>query len=109
MNLWFNFSTMASTDLIYIVDLDEFIVPRRDLSPNTTAMLLEIAAAAPRALASEGKQPDALLFRNTFFCSEFNKNVDFDEDFDIFNIFNRQVQIIFGNVFSLLLFKIDGY
>ena len=83
---------MASTDLIYIVDLDEFIVPRKDLSPNTTAKLLEIAAAAPRALASEGKQPDALLFRNTFFCSEFNKNVDFDDDFDIFNIFNRQVQ-----------------
>ena len=90
-NYVFNFSTMASTDLIYIVDLDEFIVPRRDLSPNTTAKLLEIAAAAPRALASEGKQPDALLFRNTFFCSEFNKNVDFDDDFDIFNIFNRQV------------------
>ncbi len=82
---------MGSTDLIYIVDLDEFIVPRRDLSPNATAKLLKLAATAPRAIASGGKQPDALLFRNTFFCSEFDKNVDFEEDFDIFNIFIRQV------------------
>ena len=90
MCLFFIFSNMATTEYLYIVDLDEFIVPR-EINTNTTKKLLEKAATIRKAPSSKEKQPDALLFRNTFFCSEFNKEVIFNKEFDIFNIIKRQV------------------
>jgi hypothetical protein len=75
---------MADYAYTYFVDLDEFIVPRDPLdSPDSDAFVRRI---------DDQKRPpinhtsDAFLFRNTFFCAEWNKQVDFNNGFNIFKV-----------------------
>ncbi|XP_023327605.1 uncharacterized protein LOC111700793 [Eurytemora carolleeae] len=83
---------MSEYEYTYIVDLDEYIMPR-----YTTAARNKTDVLVSRALESinsgQGKNVDNFLFRNTFFCSEFNKKVDYENNFDIFKILSRQKSI----------------
>jgi hypothetical protein len=78
---------MSNYTYTYIVDLDEFIVPREPLEQPTTDMLLR--------RIDDVKQPpinhssDAYLFRNTFFCAEWNKQVDYNLGFDVVKVENK--------------------
>ena len=57
---------MATHGYSYIVDLDEFIVPREALAHRTTPALVAKIAEFKRAPGN--KSTDAFLFKNTFFC-----------------------------------------
>ena len=57
---------MATHGFSYIVDLDEFIVPREALAHHTTPALVSKIAQFKRAPGN--KSTDAFLFKNTFFC-----------------------------------------
>ena len=73
----------------YIVDLDEFIVPKLDHPPASADDLVRGLEELKRS--PKDRRSDSFLFRNTFFCSEFNPTQDLESDFNIFNIENRQV------------------
>merc|ERR1711962_126856 len=83
--LWDYGSLLALTDCVYrsmsnygyayIADLDEFIVPRVDLAhPGTTSLISKIQELKH---PPTNKSTDAFIFKNTFFCSEFNEEIDF--------------------------------
>ena len=40
--------------------------------------------------APKNKATDAFLFKNTFFCSEFNEECDFEQNFDVFSAKRRE-------------------
>ena len=79
---------MANFGYVYIVDMDEFVVPKDEIKPGTTeSFVLKIEAAKRPPI---NKTSDAFLFKNTFFCSEFNPDADYEEKFDIFSASVRE-------------------
>ena len=86
----FVFSGMAEHDWTYIVDLDEFIVPKLEAAPTSVTDF--VTALEEESRPPKDQRSEAFLFRNTFFCAEYNENEDFEEDFSVFNIINRQVR-----------------
>ena len=91
--LWDYGALIALTDCVYrsmseygyafIVDMDEFIVPRENIVKHDTQALVNKIGEYKRPPIN--KSSDAFLFKNTFFCSEFNDQTDFDENFDLFS------------------------
>lgn len=77
------YRSMATHSFTYIVDLDEFIVPQLPLAAQTTPAFVAKIAEFKRPPAN--KSTDAFLFKNTFFCSEFNEGSDYDNNFDVFS------------------------
>jgi hypothetical protein len=72
----------------YVVDLDEFVVPREPLEEPSSDALVRRVDDLRRAPLNHTS--DAYIFRNTFFCSEWNSRVDFDNDFDVFKVRYRR-------------------
>ena len=40
--------------------------------------------------APRNKSTDSFLFKNTFFCSEFNEDCDYEQNFDVFSAKQRE-------------------
>ena len=40
--------------------------------------------------APRNKSTDSFLFKNTFFCSEFNEECDYEQNFDVFSAKQRE-------------------
>ena len=40
--------------------------------------------------APRNKSTDSFLFKNTLFCSEFNKDCDYEQNFDVFSTKQRE-------------------
>ena len=77
------YSNMVEHGYTFIVDMDEFIVPKEILPRPDTQALVEKIGQLKRPPIN--KSSDAFLFKNTFFCSEFNDETDYDQNFDIFS------------------------
>ena len=78
------YSNMVEYGYAFIVDMDEFIVPKEIIASQSTQALVNRIGEYKRPPIN--KSSDAFLFKNTFFCSEFNEETDFDENFDLFSI-----------------------
>ena len=77
------YSNMPITDYTFIVDLDEFIVPREKLGIADGKKLADKIGEVKKP--PPNKTSDAFLFKNSFFCNEFNDEADFENDFNIFS------------------------
>ena len=70
------------------VDLDEFIVPNIKIPQPNTHSFLSLIDEYKRAPIN--KSSHSYLFKNSFFCGEFNNDTVSgyitDENFDVFNI-----------------------
>ena len=58
------------------------------LDADTTPAFVEKLGEFKRA--PKNKSTDAFLFKNTFFCSEFNEECDFEQNFDVFSAKQRE-------------------
>jgi len=80
------YSNMPSSTFTYIVDMDEFIVPNLKLDNPNTQSMVNLIGQFKRAPVN--KTSDGFLFKNSFFCSEFNNNSFSDpysdDNFDVF-------------------------
>ena len=74
------------------VDLDEFIVPNMKIPEPNTVSFMDLIDQYKRAPLN--KSSHSYLFKNSFFCGEFNNETVSgyitDENFDVFNIPNRE-------------------
>ena len=77
------YSNMVQYGYTFIVDMDEFIVTKEILSNRNTETLVNKISQFKRPPIN--KTSDAFLFKNTFFCSEFNDEINFEENFDVFS------------------------
>ena len=82
------YRSMAEYGYAYIVDMDEFVVPRQHIATQDTQALVDKIGEYKRPPIN--KTSHAFLFKNTFFCSEFNEESDFDNRFDVFSIPYRE-------------------
>jgi len=88
------YSGMSTSEFTYIVDLDEFVVPKNRLQePTTQALIKDIKQATRLPASAQNKSSDSFLFKNTFFCAEYNKKINYDKEFDIFKILSRQTTV----------------
>ena len=58
------------------------------LKNHTTSAFVSKLSEYKRA--PKNKATDAFLFKNTFFCSEFNEECDFEQNFDVFSAKRRE-------------------
>ena len=58
------------------------------MDADTTPAFVEKLGEFKRA--PKNKSTDAFLFKNTFFCSEFNEECDFEQNFDVFSAKQRE-------------------
>ena len=86
----FVFSGMGEHEWTYFVDLDEFIVPKLEDAPTSVTDF--VTALEQESRPPKDQRSEAFLFRNTFFCAEYNEDEDFEENFNVFNIIYRQVR-----------------
>ena len=75
---------MPNYTYTYIVDLDELIVAREPLEEPSSDALTRRIDDLKRAPVN--RTSDAYLFRNTFFCAEWNTQVDFNTGFDALKV-----------------------
>jgi len=80
------YSNMPSSTYTYIVDMDEFIVPNLKLdNPNSQSMVNLIGQFKRPPV---NKSSDGFLFKNSFYCSEYNNNSFSDpfsdDNFDVY-------------------------
>ena len=77
-------------DIVFFVsvDMDEFIVPNIDLDGQTTPDLVNMIGRFKKP--PQNKRSDSFLFKNSFFCGEYNSDKvsqpHNDENFDIFRL-----------------------
>lgn len=73
-------------NICFSVDMDEFIVPAIDLDGQTTQDLVNMIGRFKKPPTN--KRSDSFLFKNSFFCGEYNNeqvsDPHSDENFDIF-------------------------
>ena len=73
-------------DIFFSVDMDEFIVPAIDLDGQKTQDLVNMIGRFKKPPTN--KRSDSFLFKNSFFCGEYNNDKvsdpHSDENFDIF-------------------------
>ena len=73
-------------DIFFSVDMDEFIVPSIDLDGQKTQDLVNMIGRFKKPPTN--KRSDSFLFKNSFFCGEYNNDKvsdpHSDENFDIF-------------------------
>lgn len=85
------YSSMADFTYTYIVDLDEFVVPRDPLDEPSSDAFIRRIDELKRAPVDHTS--DAYIFRNTFFCAEWNGQVDYVNGFDVFKAIFRSTDI----------------
>lgn len=82
------YSAMEQYGYAYIVDLDEFVVPNMKIPQANTPSFMDLIDQFKRAPVN--KSSHSYLFKNSFFCGEFNNETIngsiTDENFDIFKI-----------------------
>ena len=87
---WWN--SLIASDWLFSVDMDEFIVPTIDLDSQTTPDLVNMIGRFKKA--PHNKRSDAFLFKNSFFCGEYNNDSVPDPHSDKnFNIFRLILEI----------------
>ena len=83
-------------DIFFSVDMDEFIVPAIDLDGQTTQDLVNMIGRFKKPPTN--KRSDSFLFKNSFFCGEYNNDKvsdpHSDENFDIFRYILIQNKVI---------------
>lgn len=74
--------------IFWKVDLDEFVVPNMKIPQANTPSFMDLIDQFKRAPVN--KSSHSYLFKNSFFCGEFNNETlngsVTDENFDIFKI-----------------------
>ena len=72
--------------MLFAVDMDEFIVPTIDLDHPTSRDMANLIGRFKKPPIN--KTSDSFLFKNSFFCAEYNNDTVMepfnDENFDIF-------------------------